>query len=118
MAVVYSIASFPRTAEDVINELNRKEQKEKRPVPCHKRMRAEMSREVEGKEISGKETGFEWVAQEVAQRNPEGKKARSMSDGWRTGLVEKSGNLLAQRHRNLGHISCHGISVAGGLLFL
>jgi hypothetical protein len=74
MAVVYSIAPFPRTAEDVINELQRKEQKEKRPAPCHKRMRAEMSREVEGKEISGKETGFEWAAQEVAQRNPEGKK--------------------------------------------
>jgi hypothetical protein len=67
---VYSVPPFRRTAEDVVNEILRKEKQKQRPEPQHKRLRAVLTREVDGKEVNGKEVIFEWLADEVRQRDP------------------------------------------------
>lgn len=67
---VYSVAPFHRTAEDVVNEILRKEKQEQRPQPQNKRLRAVLTREVDGKEINAKDVIFDWLASEVRQRDP------------------------------------------------
>jgi hypothetical protein len=67
---VYSVAPFPRTVEDVLNEILRKEKQEQRPQPQDKRLRAVLTREVNGKEVNAKDAVFDWLAKEVEQRDP------------------------------------------------
>jgi hypothetical protein len=67
---VYSAAPFCRTAEDVVDEILRKEKQKERPEPQNKRLRAVLTREVDGKEVNAKEVIFDWLAQEVRQRDP------------------------------------------------
>jgi hypothetical protein len=67
---VYSVAPFCRTAEDVLNEVLRQERQTERPEPQNKRLRAVLTREVEGREVNAKEVIFDWLAQEVQQRDP------------------------------------------------
>ena len=66
---VYSVAPFRRTVEDVLNEILRKEKQQQRPKPQNKRLRAVLTREVDGKEVNAKEVVFAWLAKEVEQRN-------------------------------------------------
>jgi hypothetical protein len=68
---VYSVAPFPRTAEDVINEVLRKEKQQQRPRPQNKRLRAVLTREVDGQEVNAKDVIFDWLAKEVQQRDPQ-----------------------------------------------
>jgi hypothetical protein len=67
---VYSVAPFRRTTEDVLNEALRKEKQRQRPKPQNKRLRAVLTREVDGKELNAKEVVFDWLAAEVQQRDP------------------------------------------------
>lgn len=67
---VYSVAPFCRTVEDVIDEILRKEKQKQRPEPRNKRLRAVLTHEVDGKEVNGKEVIFDWLANEVQQRDP------------------------------------------------
>jgi hypothetical protein len=67
---VYSVAPFPRTVEEVLNEILRKEKQEQRPKPQNKRLRAVLTREVDGKEVNAKEVIFDWLATELQQRDP------------------------------------------------
>jgi hypothetical protein len=67
---VYSVAPFPRTVEDVLNEILRKEKQKQRPEPQDKRLRAVLTREVDGKEVNAKDVVFDWLAKEVEQRDP------------------------------------------------
>ena len=67
---VYSVAAFPRTVEDVLNEILRKEKQEQRPQPQDKRLRAVLTREVDGEEVNAKDVVFGWLAKEVEQRDP------------------------------------------------
>lgn len=67
---VYSVAPFPRTAEEVVNEILRKEKQKQRPKPRNKRLRAVLTREVNGQEVNAKKVVFDWLAQEVHQRDP------------------------------------------------
>ena len=67
---VYSVAPFPRTVEDVINEILREEKQEQRPQPRDKRLRAVLTQEVDGKEVNAKDVVFDWLAKEVEQRDP------------------------------------------------
>ena len=67
---VYSVAPFYRTAEDVVDEILCKEKQKERPEPQNKRLRAVLTREVEGKEVNAKEVIFDWLAKEVEQRDP------------------------------------------------
>lgn len=75
VGAVYTINGFPRYAEDVVDEVMRKQQQENRPVPQHKQMRAELSREIEGQQMQGKDEIFAWFAEAVAQRNHQDEKA-------------------------------------------
>jgi hypothetical protein len=67
---VYSVAPFRRTVEEVLNEILRKEKQEQRPKPQNKRLRAVLTREVDGEEVNAKDVVFDWLAQELQQRDP------------------------------------------------
>jgi hypothetical protein len=67
---VYSVAPFPRTADDVLDEILRKEKRPQRPKPQNKRLRAVLTREVDGQEVNAKEVVFDWLATELQQRDP------------------------------------------------
>jgi len=66
---VYSVAPFYRTAEDVVDEILRKENEKERPEPQNKRLRAVLTREVDGQEVNAKDVIFDWLAQEVHGRD-------------------------------------------------
>jgi hypothetical protein len=68
---VYSVAPFRRTADDVLDEILRQEKQEQRPKPQNKRLRAVLTRQVDGKEVNAKDVVFEWLAKEVQQRDPQ-----------------------------------------------
>jgi len=70
----YTIEPFVRTAEDVVEEVLREARKADRPEPRHKQLRAELTRPIDGVEVNGKERVFEWLAEEVRWRNPDGNK--------------------------------------------
>jgi len=79
---VYSVAPFRRTADDVLNEVLRQEKQEQRPKPQNKRLRAVLTREVDGKEVNAKDVVFDWLAKEVQQRDPqEGRTVVAIMDG-------------------------------------
>ena len=71
---VYSVAPFPRTVEEVLNEILRKEKQEQRPKPQNKRLRAVLTREIDGDEVNAKEVVFDWLARELQQRDPREKR--------------------------------------------
>jgi hypothetical protein len=76
VGAVYTIKPFARTADDVIDEVMRKEARQRRPSPQNKRVRAEL--------LVGKVALFLWLAQEVIRRNPQGTKpVIFLSDGER-----------------------------------
>ena len=68
---VYSVAPFRRTAEEVLDEILRKEKQQQRPAPKNKRLRAVLTREVDGKKVNAKDVIFDWLAEEVWQRDPQ-----------------------------------------------
>jgi hypothetical protein len=68
---VYSVAPFYRTADDVLDEILRKESKKQRPKPQNKRLRAVLTRQVDDKEVNAKYVVFDWLAKEVQQRDPQ-----------------------------------------------
>jgi len=74
VGAVYTIDPFVRTAEDVVDELRRDHRREDRPPPRHKQLRAELTREIDGEEVNGKDRIFSWFAEQVKTRNPRGRK--------------------------------------------
>jgi hypothetical protein len=76
VGAVYTIDPFVRTAEEVIDEVMREKAAKRRPVPAHKRVRADL--------LVGKVALFLWLADEVVRRNSEGTKPLVfLSDGER-----------------------------------
>jgi hypothetical protein len=75
VGAAYTIQPFVREAEDVVEEQHRQELEKERPQPLHKRMRAELTREIEGDEVNGKDRIFRWFTETAAARNPDGEKA-------------------------------------------
>ena len=71
---VYTIDPFVRTAQEVAEEVLRDARKADRPEPCHKQLRAELTREIDGVEVNGKERIFSWFAEQLKLRNPQGRK--------------------------------------------
>jgi hypothetical protein len=69
VGAVYSVEPFVRTAEEVVDEIMREKAKKRRPQPRHKRMRAELTREIDGQEVNGKDVVFGWFQQQHQQRN-------------------------------------------------
>jgi hypothetical protein len=68
---VYSVAAFRRTAEEVLDEILRKEKQQQRPAPKNTRLRAVLTREVDGKKVNAKDVIFDWLAEEGWQRDPQ-----------------------------------------------
>lgn len=94
VAAVYSVDRFVRTPEDVVEALFRQPQeqtpedrpdepREKRPRPCHKRMRARLNHtDAQGQEIHGRAAAFGWMADEMESRHADsGKPIVNIMDG-------------------------------------
>jgi hypothetical protein len=82
---IYTVEPFVRTADDVVDELLRDARAPDRPPPCHKQLRAELTREIDGEEVNGKERIFEWLSEQERLRNPDGRKpVVCVMDGERT----------------------------------
>jgi len=67
---VYTIEPFVRTAEDVVQEWQRKTSVQERPRPQNKKLRAELTRPIQGREVNGKDRIFGWFAEQIQLRNP------------------------------------------------
>jgi hypothetical protein len=82
VGAVYTIAPFKRTPEDVVNEVMRKACQKDRPVPQNKRVRAELTREIDGEVVCGKDITFAWMAEQLRERGG-GKPLVCVMDGER-----------------------------------
>jgi hypothetical protein len=74
VGAVYSIDRFRRTADDVVDEVQRKQRAADRPQPQHKQVWAEMTRVAEGEACTGRERLFVEMAVACYERNPQRKK--------------------------------------------
>jgi hypothetical protein len=72
VGAVYTIEPFVRTAQDVVDEVLRKESHAKRPIPQGKEMRAKLTQEVDGEEVNAKDAIFKWFVEQIQARNGEG----------------------------------------------
>lgn len=70
VGAIYSLARFPRTAEDVIDEVRRRKRAQERPEPQHKHVWAQMTRLAEGAPLSAAPMLFVDMAVECYLRNP------------------------------------------------
>jgi hypothetical protein len=70
VGAVYSIDRYRRTADDVVDEVQRKERRKDRPAPQHKRVWAEMTRVKEGESCSGRERLFAEMTIACHERDP------------------------------------------------
>jgi len=70
VGAMYSQIRFPRTAEDVIDEVRRRRRAKDRPEPQHKRVWAQMTRFEEGVPLPAAPTLFLDMAVECYLRNP------------------------------------------------
>jgi hypothetical protein len=71
VGATYSIDPFVRTADDVLDELRRRQRQQDRPAPVGKRLWAEMTRLVEGEPCSGRTVLFGEMADDLTLRNPD-----------------------------------------------
>ena len=71
---VYTIDRFERSVEDVLDDIRRKKRHDDRPEPQNKRLRANLTREVNGRTLNAKDATFGWLRHEADQRNPYGEK--------------------------------------------
>ncbi len=74
VGAVYSIDGFRRTADDVVDEVCRKERAVDRPRPQHKQVWAEMTRTPEGEGATGRERAFVEMAIACRDRDPQHRK--------------------------------------------
>lgn len=73
LSVVYSIDAFPRTADEVLDELNGHRNKQ-HPRPVNKHLRAQMTDYVEGERVNGQDAIFQDAASQIRDRDPCGQK--------------------------------------------
>ena len=66
---VYTVDPFVRTARDVVDEVMREAARQDRPVPQGKQLRAELTRQIDGQEVNGKDRIFRWFQEQAALRN-------------------------------------------------
>lgn len=69
VGAVYTIDRFRRTADDILDELSRKERTADRPAPQHKQVWAEMTRVPEGEACTGRERLFVEMAVACHERD-------------------------------------------------
>ncbi len=71
---IYTIDRFERSVDDVLDDIRRKKRQGDRPEPQNKRLRANLTREVNGRMLNAKDATFGWLRHEADQRNPYGEK--------------------------------------------
>jgi len=71
---IYTIDRFERSVDDVLDDIRRKKRQGDRPEPQNKRLRANLSREVNGRMLNAKDATFGWLRHEADQRNPHSEK--------------------------------------------
>jgi len=82
---VYTTAPFERTADDVLDEVQRKQRAAERPPPQGKVVWAEMAQEVDGEKASGREVVLANICAELDRRDPtETQSAIVLCDGERS----------------------------------
>lgn len=74
VGAAYSIAPFPRTADDILDEVFREQRAADRPRPQNKRLWAEMTYAREGEPINGKTQVFFQQAFDLRDRDPDRQK--------------------------------------------
>jgi hypothetical protein len=74
VGAVYSIDRYRRTADDVLDEVQRHERRKDRPAPQHKRVWAEMTRVQQGESCSGRVQLFAELAVACHERDPQQRK--------------------------------------------
>jgi hypothetical protein len=84
VGAVYSIAPFVRTAEDIVNDLRRKERQAARPRPQNKQVFAEMTRFREDEVTNGQERCFARLAWSAIARAGSEKTLLCLMDGQRS----------------------------------
>jgi hypothetical protein len=65
---VYSIDRFVRNTEDVVDDVIRKQRAQDRPIPQNKVLRAELTHQIDGVEINGKDVIFDWFGEQIETR--------------------------------------------------
>jgi hypothetical protein len=73
VSACFSIDAAPRTAEDILNELNGGAST-KRPKPVNKRVQATMTDYIEGERVNGQDKIFEEIASQISARDPDSRK--------------------------------------------
>lgn len=68
VGAVYSINRFRRTARTVVDDVLRNIRSQDRPIPQHKQVRAELTREINGEECNGKDRTIGWLVDQVKAR--------------------------------------------------
>jgi hypothetical protein len=74
VGAVYSVEPFVRTADEVVDEVMRERARARRPKPQHKQVRAELTRDIDGQEVNGRDRVFNWFQEQHRQRNPDSSK--------------------------------------------
>jgi hypothetical protein len=99
VGTVYSVAPFERTPEEIVEALFLEAEKEskapQRPPPRNKHVVANLTREVAGETKNALPTTFEWMSDQVAQRDSAGAKPH-------IALMDGQPSLWEELHRNFG----------------
>jgi len=96
VGAVYSIDRYRRTADDVLNEVQRRERRKARPTPQHKRVWAEMTRLRAGESCSGRVQLFAELAVACHERDLQQQKTLVC-------LLDGEAGLWSMRDQWLGH---------------
>lgn len=93
---IYTIARFERSVDDVLDDIHRERSRADRPVPQNKRLRANLTRTVNGRELNAKDATFSWLRHEADQRNPHGTKTVICIMDGETKLWEKQREIFPE----------------------
>ena len=106
---IYTIDRFERSVDDVLDDIQRKQRQGDRPQPQHKRLRANLSREVNGRMLNAKDATFAWLRHEADQRNPHSKKTVVCVMDGETKLWDKQREMFPEAIGVLGifHVMEH-----------
>lgn len=103
VGTVYTIDPFVRSPEEVAASLFRDPDDDpllaERPLPQHKRLWASLPQERDGATVSATDETFEWLAQEVARRNPGAHKSTVLLMDGQKSLWETAQRDLAQDNK-------------------
>lgn len=93
---IYTIARFERSVDDVLDDIHRERSRADRPVPQNKRLRANLTRTVNRRELNAKDATFSWLRHEADQRNPHGTKTVICIMDGETKLWEKQREIFPE----------------------